>query len=126
MLNNEASAASVVSLADIAARTTNLNGSWVDVRAYEGDLLIVLDIGAVSGTTPTLDVKIQDATDGSGTGAADITGAAFAQATTANQRAKLVIPAGAPRSHIRVVGTVGGTTPNFTYSVTLLSRQKYV
>jgi len=126
MLNNEGQAASVINLSDIAARTATVTGSWIDVRQYEGDLVILQEVGTVSGTSPTLDGKIQDATDGSGTGAADVSGATFTQVTASNSKQKITIPAGSVRGWICYVGTIAGTTPSFMVGATGLSRSKTV
>lgn len=125
MLGNQAQAASRINLLDQAARTATVNGSWIDVRKYEGDVLILQDVGAVSGTTPTLDGKIEDATDGSGTGVADVSGATFTQVTAANNKQHITIPAGSVRGWIRYTGTIAGTTPSFGVSATAFSHPKY-
>jgi hypothetical protein len=87
---------------------------------------LTLDITAATGTTPTLDVKLQSKDFVSGK-YVDITGAAFAQKTgtgtddlviypgitsTANRRVSDVLP-----RDWRIVATVGGTTPSFTFSL---------
>lgn len=125
MLNNQGQACHVIDLLPNASRTATVNGSWVDVRAYEGDIAILLDVGPVTGTTPTLDAKIQDASDGTGTGVADVAGGAFTQVTASNSKQKISIPAGSVQGWIRIVGTIAGTTPNFTFSGTALSSPKY-
>jgi len=43
--------------------TADANGAGADLQGYQGVLKIVLDSGAGGGTTPTLDVKIQDSAD---------------------------------------------------------------
>lgn len=73
---------------------------------------ILLAVTAASGTTPTLDLKIQDSAD-------DVTyndvGLAFTQATgVTSERKSLDFPL---RKYVRAVATIGGTTPSFTYSV---------
>lgn len=60
-----------------AAYTT----AWVDMENYEAVMAIVM-AGAMVATS-TIDAKIQQATDGSGTGAKDITGKAITQLTAA-------------------------------------------
>lgn len=93
-----------------------------DLR-HEGDTLaIYLDITAASGTTPTLDVKIQCSPDNTtwfdpASTAANRDSLAFAQKTTTGQDVKLVPNVGC--RYIREYHTVGGTTPSFTYSVTV-------
>lgn len=73
-----------------------------------------LAVTAHAGTTPTLDVKLQHSKDGS-TAWTDVTGGAFAQVTTTNGVTRKVFT-GLDR-FIRVVATIAGTTPSYTYSV---------
>jgi len=68
--------------------------------------------------------KIQDATDGSGTGVADVTGATFALVSSANSTQKLTVPAGSVRGWIKYVGTV--TTGPAITAVSMLARPKIV
>lgn len=105
MLNNEAGAATPNILLNPAscANTAAATGGWVDVRQFEGDLLVIQQIGAITGS---IDGKLQDATDGSGTGAADVTGATFTQVTSANSVQKISVPAGSVRGWVRYVGTI--------------------
>lgn len=106
MLDGEAQAAggsillSPVSAANSAAATSG----WVDVRAREGDLMVVAMIGALTGS---LTWAIEDASDGSGTGAAALTPneGAFA-AGAANQVQKRTVNARATRGWVRIVGTI--------------------
>lgn len=125
MLGNEAHAADVIRFSVANLRTVTVNGSWIDCRQYEGDIVVVQEVGVVAGTSPTLDGKLMDATDGSGTGAADLAGATFTQATAAGVQ-KLVIPAGSHRGWLRYTGTIGGTSPQFQMAVIGLSRPKIV
>lgn len=108
------SSAAGVELLSALARTANANGTGVDTwaKGRPQSSICVLSIGAASGTTPTLDVKIQDSADNSSW--ADVSGAAFAQKTAA---AFAELNVGQTRRYIRAVGTVGGTTPSFTYAV---------
>ena len=66
--------------------------------------------GTVSGTSPTLDVKLQDSADGSSW--AD-TGLAFAQITATGARQQREWKARKGRGYLRLLGTVGGTSPSF-------------
>lgn len=80
------------------------NGAWVDVRTQEGELYVPITVGAVTGSVI---FSLQDATDGSGTGAAALSPAvATGSITTANSVSKLVVPAGTVRGWVRVVSTV--------------------
>lgn len=106
MLGNQAQAASVAILLNpgSAANTAAATSGWTDVRAAEGDILITVQTGAVTGS---ITWTVEDATDGSGTGAAAITPneGAFA-AGAANQVQKRTVNGSAVRGWIRVVGTI--------------------
>jgi hypothetical protein len=107
MLANQAQAAVAVKLLDpvSAANTTAATSPWVDVRAAEGDLLFTAQVGALTGSIAW---TIEDATDGTGTGAAGVTPneGAFA-AGAANQIQKRTVNGSAVRGWVRMVGTIG-------------------
>jgi hypothetical protein len=72
-----------------------------------------LIVTAASGTTPTLDVKLQ--TSGDGTTWDDV--ASFPQQTTTQTgRYKVFGPLG---TYVRWVWTIAGTTPSFTFAVSV-------
>lgn len=106
MMHSQGKAAEVVKLLDpvSAANTAAATSGWVDVRKYEGDIQIVIQTGAITGT---LSWGVEDATDGAGSG-----GAAFAPddgqpgAASANTVVKRTIKAKSTRGWIRVVGTI--------------------
>lgn len=106
MLANQAQAATAKLLLSpvSAANTAAATSSWVDVRDAEGDLLITVQNGALTGSCTW---TIEHASDGSGTGGAAITAneGAFAT-TTANSIQKRTVNAGAVAGWIRVVGTI--------------------
>lgn len=58
-----------------------LTSEWIDMGVFQSGMAVVL-AGAL-GTSATLDAKIQQATDASGTGAKDVTGKAITQLTDA-------------------------------------------
>lgn len=87
MLNSQASAATSTSLLDSAdaantAAATSGTGKWLDVRTYDGEILVTQNIGVVTGGSIT--GKLQSGSDANGTGAADISGATFTAVTTSN------------------------------------------
>lgn len=107
-----------------AARTATGNGTGIDVQTMDGDLFLVLDSAAGTGTSPTLDIKMQSS-DTSGGTYTDIAGATFTQVTgTASQQA-ITISKDEAKRYIRVVYTVGGTSPSFTFSVNAIGVKKY-
>jgi len=101
--------------------TSTVTGAAVDTMGYN-DAMITLEVGTVSGTTPTLDGKIQESADGS-TGWADITGATFTQVTASNSTQKIRLNGlgvGSRKRYIRFVGTIAGTTPSFALAANAL------
>lgn len=78
-----------------------------------------LSVGAQSGTTPTLDVKIQES-DSLGSGYADISGAAFTQLGAATGEETIVFTTN--KQYIRVSYTLGGTSPAYDFGVVVQLR----
>ena len=106
MMGNQGQAAKTVKLLDpvSAAATANATSGWIDVREAEGDIVFSNQVGAMTGS---ITWTIEDATDGSGTGAAGITpneGAYLAGA--ANQIQKRTLNGSAVRGWVRCVGTI--------------------
>src|SRR5579884_4571747 len=95
---------------DGATLTATGNGTN-DLRVGEGaEVRVELEVaGTVSGTSPTLDVKLQDSADGSAW--AD-TGVAFTQVTATGSRQQREFKTKQGRPYVRVATTVGGTSPS--------------
>jgi hypothetical protein len=104
-----------------SALTTTTNGSAIDLILSDGSCFASLHVGAVTGTTPTLDVKIQES-DTSGGTYSDITGATFAQQTTATHH--LWINFKRSKRFCRAVATIGGSSPSFTLAVAIFGGKK--
>ena len=102
--------------------TADANGAGADLQGYQGVLKIVLDSGAGGGTTPTLDVKIQDSDNNSSF--ADVVDKAFAQVTTVASLQSLGIDTRAVRRYIRAVLTIGGSTPTFGLAVIAIGQKQ--
>jgi hypothetical protein len=117
---------SVLDVLPIAAVTSSGNGTGVDLVSYAGQIAIVADVHNVAGTTPTMDLKIQDSADNSSF--ADVSPSiAFTQVTTSDSVQKLVANKDSLRRYIRVVKTIGGTSsPQFLISVKAYAIKKYV
>ncbi len=117
-------------LQTLAAQTATFNSGILDVTAFSRGVLY-LRVTAVSGTTPTLNGKIQTSWDGtnwfdlnrliSGSElvAADTrTPVAFAQMTGVASEALRIGGGAIPLGRfIRIAFTIGGTTPSFTLEV---------
>ncbi len=106
MLNNEAQAAtSTLLLSPVsAANTAAATSSWIDVGDSEGDIMFIVQTGAVTGS---ITWTVEHATDSSGTSGAAITPneGAFS-AGAANQLQKRTISANACMGFVRCVGTI--------------------
>jgi len=114
---------------DTGAKTATGNGATQTNVGNKG-VQIVLNMGAVTGTTPTFVLKVQSSVDG-GTNWVDVPGAVTASITATGIYGILIYPGIAitagvattgttatanmamPRTW-RVVWTIGGTTPSFT------------
>lgn len=102
-----------VLLAAKAAVTSSGNGTGVDNGASSANGGVAhLHVFTVSGTTPTLDAKVQHSTDNS-TYADLIT---FSQKTAAGSE-RATVP-GTVNRYTRAIRTIGGSsTPTFTYAI---------
>lgn len=118
MLGAESNASPPIAAINTASLSAGANnGGWIDTRNFQGDLAFTVQLGAVTGSVI---VKIQDATDSGGTGAADITGATTASLSTANTATNLVLPCSKSRGWVRAVATV--TTGPVLTAVSLRAR----
>ena len=61
--------------------TATQTSGALDLLTYDGDVVLILDCSASGGSSPTLDIKVQDCAT-SGGSYADVSGAAFTQVTT--------------------------------------------
>ena len=107
-----------------AANTAAATSGWIDAKGYEGLILILISVGIITGT---VDFTFNDAINASGDSPAAIVPIEGnpAQVTTSNDDGVLVVSfdARAPRSHLRVIGTVG--TGPALISYTMLGIKKY-
>lgn len=110
-------------LAAGAAITVTTNGSGVDLSTYGNpgrrDIMAVLSAGAVVATG-TYNVKVQESSDN--VTFTDITGAAFAQFTGNIGATTLFF--NTMKRYVRIVATLGGTSPSAVVEVALLVEQR--
>jgi hypothetical protein len=103
------------------ANATSGSGKWLDVRPYDGELLVIQQLGAVTGTIAG---KLQSATDVNGTGAADIAGYTFGTNTANSTSTIAVDPKKVVGGFLGYVGTIV-TGPSLV-SVTAGGKKKIV
>lgn len=102
-----------------AEETVSSSGNGTPVlvgerRTFEVELRVA---GTVSGSSPTLDIKLQDSADGitfadMGVSFTQVT-ASMAAATGVDTKQVRVARTSATKPYVRMVKTVGGTTPSF-------------
>lgn len=98
-----------------AARTASGTSGPIANPGVAADVLLMVHCSAASGTTPTLDVSLEESADNSNWTA--ITASAATQLTAAGNR---VASARVTKNYVRVAYTIGGTTPSFTFSATAM------
>lgn len=99
-----------------AARTTTGDNSGALGWGAASTIRAQLDVTAASGTTPELDVIIEDSLDGTNWN----TIGTFAQkVTTGREVINITIPFS---ERVRVSWIIAGTTPSFTFSVNAYSE----
>lgn len=99
-----------------AARTTNGDSGMLPGFGPANTLRAQLDVTAVAGTSPTLDVVIEDTLDGTNWNVV----ATFAQKAVVSREVINVTSPFADR--LRVRHTIGGVAPSFTFSVVVASQ----
>ena len=124
-LLNALAQATGVELAPAASRTSTLSGTGIDVLEYEGVALVLLNASAGTGTSPTLDVKLQHSDDDSTY--EDVTSGTFSQVTDAAETAGVKVMklnVSDLKRYLRIVGTIAGTTPSFDFGVEFVGITK--
>lgn len=97
-----------------AARTTTGNSGVLQAEPGASQIGLFVDITAASGTSPTLDLSVEWSADGTNFVAPEVGADTFTQKTTTGRHVKAF---SVVADTYRVVWTIGGTTPSFTFSV---------
>lgn len=102
--------------------TAASTGTCVDISEYEGPIVVVQTISAVTGSIAG---KIQTGASGGGGDAADLSGATFTSATSGSHAVQsITIEANACNKYIRYLGTI--TTGPAVVGVVAIGKKKYV
>ncbi len=114
-----------------AALTTTTLGSTVDLIDSNANMAsALLDVGAVSGTQGTFDVKMQESTQTATTGTwSDISGATFTQFTTsgvAGTSGPQIISFQRSKRYVRAYVTVAGTVTSAVIGVAIFAQRAVV
>ena len=114
----------VFSIVATAAVTSTATSSAIDLKEYDGDVSLILTSAAGTGSSPTLDVKVTDSATSSGT-YTDLSGATFTQVTGSVSMQVITFSKDECKRFIKIVQTVGGSTPSFTFSINGIALKKY-
>jgi hypothetical protein len=126
MLGNQPKAANIQIMLEAknCANTAQASGGWIDVRSYEGQILVTQCVGALTGTVVG-SFEDSDAANGANNLAfLPDEGNNFASVSSANNIQKKTIDARKPRGWLKYIGTIG--TGPAVVSVTLAAHPKYV
>ena len=96
----------------------------VDCSTLDGFAVAHLSVNAISGTTPTLDVKLQEC-DTVGGSYSDVAGGAFTQVTTVDGDQQLIIEISKCKKFVAMLVDVGGTTPHYGIYGCIIGQKKY-
>jgi len=107
-----------------ASVTSTATSSAIDLLEFDGDVILVLNCAAGTGSSPTLNIKVQDS-DASGGTYTDLSGAAFTEVTTSASLQTLAVNKDECNRFIKIVQTVAGSSPVFVYGVSLIAAKKY-
>ena len=107
-----------------ASVTATATSGAIDLKEFDGDVLLVLNCAAGTGSSPTLDIKVQDSDETGGT-YGDLSGAAFTQVTDSASVQTLEVNKDECKRFIKIVQTVGGSSPVFVYGISLIGAKKY-
>ena len=114
---------------------TVADGTAIDIDDMDGNMLVTIDAEAATGTTPTVNLAIQDRTDADDSWAAVTAAALYNLATGAAATFAEITDAAASlqtlglkrnllKAQVRAVLTIAGTTPDCILCVHLTSFEK--
>jgi hypothetical protein len=96
--------------------TATTSSAAIAAPGGAADVLVMVHVTAVAGTGPTMTVTVEQSADGV-TGWAAVAGGGTAALSAAGNA---VANAAVTQQFIRVVATIGGTTPSFTGRVAVV------
>lgn len=102
-----------------AVRTATGNSGWIDIGDAR-EIIAQIDSDAGTGTSPTLDVKIQTSWNGTDATAVDVPSGAFTQVVAASMQLKSLTVF---HRYIKIVWTLAGTTPSFNFGAYLTVKK---
>lgn len=115
--------ASIKAASRLSATATS---AAVDVSEFQGICKVLLNSSATEAADNTADVKLNHSDTEAGT-YTDVPGGAFARVTNAvASHQEIMLNADVFKKYVKVVSTLGGTTPAVTNAVTLVGKKQSV
>lgn len=106
-----------------APLTASTNGPAINLAGLEGNVEIIGRVSAPTGTAPTLSLQLQNSADGS-TNWQNV-GSPLAALTTAAQTLSANLNPFGCLQYVRVIATVGGTTPAYLVFIFYIGTPQY-
>ncbi len=106
-----------IALTLTAAGAGTTNSGPIAPGGRAGAVIVGVHCTVLSGTTPTLDVSLEESPNGE-SGWTALAGSAVTQIVAAGHRMAFAVPT---RNFVRVVAVVGGTTPAATAKIAVLA-----
>lgn len=103
-------------LNDSTAETASDTGAWTEVN-FPGEVVAVVDVGAVTGTSVTVDIEVEGADDDSGTNAVSL--GKFDTITDASDDEVRILALRGWKRFMRADIVVAGTSPSAVVPVVL-------
>lgn len=101
------------------------NGTAFYVGDVTGPLNLYVSLGAASGTSATMDIKLQEADAASGATWTDVPSSSIATMTdTSDNSINTAFIKSVLKPYIRAVTTLGGTTPSFAVSGMVIAQKR--
>lgn len=100
--------------------TADASGAGVDTTGYDR-VTFQVNVGTVTGTSPTLDITLQESSDDGGSDAyANVTSGTITQITDSNDESIYLLEVNAAKRerYLRLDFNTGGTSPSYPISAT--------
>ena len=100
--------------------TATVTGQAYNLTGVIGSLAVVLAVGAVSGTAPSMAAVIQTSADGA-TNWTTLSGTSFAAVTTGPGVQVVAVDPRAAMAYIRLYAPITGTSPSFAFAALVVN-----
>lgn len=110
-----------ISLVRPQVATSTVTGTGVDTLGYADDAMVIVDLGAASGTSATNIITIQTSPDNSTWTTVTTFGTLTDTSDNKIACGRINLDA-ANRRYVRALCTIAGTSPSFAFSVCLVLR----